>query len=56
MLSEYDFELLSKNRLHKCRADYGIYYSLSRGWEIFNSNNVVLKNVSHCPFCGENLG
>jgi len=36
MLTEYDSELLSKNRPHKCN-DYTIYFSLSRGWELCNN-------------------
>jgi len=55
MLSKYDFELLSKNQPHKCN-DYTIYFSLSRGWELYNIlNDCVIRNISYCPFCGEKL-
>jgi len=55
MLSELDYELLSKNRPHQCN-DYTIYCSLSRGWELYNIlNDCVMRNISYCPFCGEKL-
>jgi len=52
---EHDAELLSKNRPHQCN-DYTIYFSLSRGWELYNIlNDCVMRNISYCPFCGEKL-
>ena len=55
MLSKYDFELLSKNQPHRCN-DYTIYFSLSRGWELYNNlNDCVMRHISYCPFCGEKL-
>ena len=55
MLTEHDSELLSKNQPHKCN-DYTIYFSLSRGWEIYNIyNDFVMRNINYCPFCGEKL-
>ena len=55
MLTEHDSELLSKNQPHKCN-DYTIYFSLSRGWELYNNlNDFVMRNISYCPFCGEKL-
>ena len=55
MLTEYDMELLIKNQHHKCN-DYTIYFSLSRGWELYNIyNDFVMRNIGYCPFCGAQL-
>ena len=55
MLTKQDSELLSKNQPHQCN-DSTIYFSLSRGWELYNIlNDCVMRNISYCPFCGEKL-
>jgi len=47
--------MLSENQSHQCN-DYTIYFSLSRGWELYNIyNDFVMRNISYCPFCGEKL-
>jgi len=56
MLTEHDSELLSKNKTHYCN-NYSIYFSLSRGWELYNIlNDCVMRGINYCPFCGEKLG
>jgi len=55
MLTEYESELLSKNRPHQgCKQT--VHFMLNFGWCLwYPDGTIYLSQIEYCPWCGKKL-